>query len=280
MADVVNPSTPVSSDAVRTQRPKKDNRVSMWIALLSAAGAVAAAVVASVQVHVASQQNVLSVDQQLLQLTTSIAQQYDEKTITVDQAAGALSGSARTSALSAADIAWTDQLLADGEAGAVLISYLNGRGTVAPIEYAEVANALAIGQDVPAAIEYYRDAVNASQGTPLAQADALRSEAILYYNLGEVATGHTFMMKAASVYKGNSLTKVEIIYGVGLTLAADAWHEMQASNCKVGLAEWIAASKRLASVATGDSTSNAYLSTDNTSYEKYCVSGSTSASNR
>ena len=98
--------------------------------MISAAGAVAASIVASVQAHEASQQNIVSEQQQLLQLTTSIAQQYANHTSVVDQAAGTLTGLARTSAQSSADVGWTNQLPAEGEAGAVLISDLNGKGVV------------------------------------------------------------------------------------------------------------------------------------------------------
>ena len=278
-ADIASLGTPVNPYGVQAQRPKKDSRVTMWIALISAAGAMALPVVASVQVHEASQQNILSVEQQLLQLTTNIAQQYDEQTITIDQAAGRLTGSARTSALSAAGVALTDQLLAEGEAGEVLISYLGGRGTVASIEYMEVANALLVGEDDGAAIQYYRDAINALPRAPLAQADALRSEGNVYYNLGETKTGHALMMQAVAVYTGNKdLTKLQIADSVGQSFAADAWNEMYARNCKVGLAEFTDARKLLAPADGGSITDEEWISSDRAASKKYCASGSTNVS--
>jgi len=276
MVDIVNLGVPDDMHATRTERRKKehrkkDGRLAMWIAIVSAVGAIAASVVAGVQVHEAYQQNVLSVQQQLLQLTTSIAQLYDERTINQNQAVGTLTGSARTAALSEAGVAWTDQLVADGEAAQVMISYLNGRGVVASIEYMETANALVAGEDDAQAIEYYRDAVNAPPETPLTEVDALRLEGGVYYDLGEAATGHALMMQAVGIYNGNKdLTRAEIAGSVSQSFADDAWHEMRAGNCKVGLAEFTDARSRFIPVGGGNATNQSWISSDAAEYKQQC----------
>lgn len=252
----------------RTRRVS--HRLATGIAVASAAGAIAAAIVAFLQVHEASKQNIVAEQQELLQLTTTIVQQDADQNSAEDQAAGKLTGSARLSALSTVDVAWTSQLLAEGEAGAVLINELGGRG-VASIEYTLVASALVTGEDDELAIRYYQDAVNAPPKSPLTEADALRGEGTVYYDLGDNARGHTLMMQAAQAYAGQQdLTRAEIADGVGQSYAEDAWNEMEAGNCTAGEAEAAEAVKVLTPVDGGDSTDGAWLASDLTALKRYC----------
>src|SRR5262249_48930207 len=147
-------------------------------------------------------------------------------------------------------------------------------------EYTEVGNALRAGDDYRTAIKYYKDAVNAPPRSPITQVDALRYEGSAYYHLGQIAAGHALMMQSVAIYAGNKdMTKEEAAYSIGQSLADDAWYEMQTGNCKVGLAEFTAASKRLAQVGGGNETDQEWISSDSAAYKQYCVSGSANVSN-
>ncbi len=125
--------------------------------------------------------------------------QFAAEQTTENQAAGNLTGAARSIAISNAVTGITAELTADAQAAAVLITNLHGDG-VAGIEYIEVARALADGSDTAQAITYYNDAVSAPPHDVPTRSDALRNEAALLYALGQNAAGHQDMMLAARVF--------------------------------------------------------------------------------
>ena len=184
-ADPAHPEAARAATNPATETPpnKKKRHISTWIALASAVAAIIAATISGLQVNVARQQNVAAEQQQLLTLTVDIAQQFAQWQKTLNQAGGTLTGPAEMTALSTASVAIYAQVTADGEAAAALIANL-GRNRVAGIEYIEVANALANGEDAAQAIVYYQDAATAPPHTPAMVASALRSEAGLCYSLG------------------------------------------------------------------------------------------------
>jgi D-serine deaminase-like pyridoxal phosphate-dependent protein len=123
----------------QTNHPaKKKRHVATWIALASAGAAIVAAGVSAFQVSIASQQNAVAEQEQLVSLTASIAQQLAQQQTTVTQAAGNLTGAARTAAESNATLGLVATLTVEGQAAAVLINSLHGDG-VAGIEYVQVA---------------------------------------------------------------------------------------------------------------------------------------------
>ena len=149
--------------------------------------------------NVAKEQNIAAEQQQLVTITTFIAGQFAAEQTTENQAAGNLTGAARSIAISNAVTGITAELTADAQAAAVLITNLHGDG-VAGIEYIEVARALADGSDTAQAITYYNDAVSAPPHDVPTRSDALRNEAALLYALGQNAAGHQDMMLAARVF--------------------------------------------------------------------------------
>ena len=173
---------------------KKGWNVSTLITAGSAATAVVAAVISALSVNAANKADTAAKQEQLLNITFSIAQQFDER---------------QTQAI-------TDQLEAEGEAGAVLINDLGGNG-VASIEYIQVARALNNDGHGIAAATYFKKAVNAPPYDGETRATALRYLAIFYYHLDQPVTGHRYAIRAAKVlirsskeagfYRANSIAE-------------------------------------------------------------------------
>jgi tetratricopeptide (TPR) repeat protein len=246
----------------------------MWIALGSAAGAIAAAVVAIFQVHVASAQNAAAEQQELLTLTTSIAQQFAQQQATINAAAGSLTGTARTTAISNASVGIENQLLADGQAAQALITKLNGNGVVG-VEYVQVAKALAAGDDTAQAIKYYNDALSAPPYSAVTRADSLRNEGNLYYSLGQPATGHQYMMRAVAVYNGHhELTPYNIDNSIAQSYLYDAQHQLSIKGCKIAAADLAGAEKALAQAGGHTTTNSMLIISDATEAHQYCLGGS------
>jgi hypothetical protein len=152
------------------------------IALASAATAIIAAVISARQVNLASKQNTAAEQQQLVILTTHIAEQFEQK---------------RTPAITA-------NLEVEGQAGAELINDLGGEG-VASIEYIQVARALEDVWHGTDAIKYYKAAVNALPHDAETRASALRYLALIYYGLDQPVIAHQYAMQAVKTFKGHQM---------------------------------------------------------------------------
>lgn len=159
---------------------KKKRNPATWIALASAATAIAASVISWHQVNIASRQNTAAEQQQLVDLTTNIAQQFEQK---------------ETAAIVA-------DLEVEGQAGAELINDLHGQG-VASIEYIQVARALQEVWHGTDAIKYYKAAVNALPHDAETRSSPLRYLAIIYYSLGQNVIAHRYAMRAATTFNGH-----------------------------------------------------------------------------
>lgn len=204
-----------------------------WIAWIGAAAAIAAAAYAGWNAHVASQENIVAEQQQLLTLTVSIAQQFADQQQTVSQAEGQLTGTARSSAQSSAQVGITNQLGADGEAAAVLIGDLRGNG-VAGVEYVQAAKALVVAGDISEALAFYQDALAAPPHAPDTLANALRGEGSVYYGLGRPTLGRQYMMRAVRVYAGHpELTASDIENSVAQSYLYDAEYQLGRKNCTI-----------------------------------------------
>jgi tetratricopeptide (TPR) repeat protein len=229
---------------------KRKLHLATWLALASAVTAVVAAGISARQVNVATAQNTMAEQEQLVTLTTTIAQQLAQEQVSGNQAAAnqgltTLLGPLEIQAESNASPVAVAELTADGQAAAVLISNLHGIG-VAGIEYVEVANALATGGDTAQAITFYADAVNAPPGDTVTRANALRNEAAIYYYLGQNATAHQDMMDAARLFTGHVvLTHSLIERSIAQAYLADSYYQILIKGCRVALADIQAASQAL-----------------------------------
>jgi len=247
-----------------------------WVALVSAIAAVFAAAYTFWSAHVASEQNIAAEQQQLLTITTSIAAQIANQQSAITQAAGTLTGAARTNAIDSASVGIGNELTADGEAAQVLITKLDGNG-VAGVEYVQVGKALAgYGGDTADAIDDFEAAVNAPPYSPDTQANALRNEGVLRYTLGEEAAAHQDMMRAVSMYAGQpELTQEDIRNSIALSYLIDAEYQIPPppGGCHTAAVDLQDARQELAPLGSaGEDTENAELiSSDMTAYQSKCI---------
>ena len=231
---------------------KRKWHIATWLALASAVTAVVAAGIAAEQVNVAGTQDTAAEQEQLVTLTTTIAQQLAQEQASGNQSAASqglttLLGPLQIQAESNASPVAVAELIADGQAAAVLINSLHGTG-VAGIEYVEVANALGAGGDMAQAITFYDDAVNAPPGDVVTRANALRNEAAIYYSLGQNATAHQDMMDAAeALITGHVVFAQSLIErSIAQAYLADTYYQISIKGCRVAIADVQAAAQALA----------------------------------
>ena len=233
---------PPENQAPQQKQKKKKWHVATWIALASAATAIVAALISANQVNVAAAQNIVAEQEQLVTLTTTIAQQLAQGQASGNQSAASeglatLLGPLQVQGESNASQVAIAELAADGQAAAVLINSLHGSG-VAGIEYVEVANALVAGGDMAQAITFYDDAVNAPPGDVVTRANALRNEAGVYYSLGRNVIAHQDMMAAARLFTGQVvLTQSLRERSIAQAYLADSYYQILIKGCQVAIAD-------------------------------------------
>jgi hypothetical protein len=132
--------------------------------VISALAATAAVALSAWQVRLASQQNAVTEQDHLVQLTTNIAEQ-------IAQGQATPGGTAVSDEIVA-------KLTVEGQAGSILIDELKNNGVEA-YEYIQVARALAYGGNAADAITDYKAALKAPPHDPWARASALRYMGIL-----------------------------------------------------------------------------------------------------
>jgi tetratricopeptide (TPR) repeat protein len=167
-----------------TDHPAKNKKLNAatLIALASAATAIAAVGISLQQADIADRQNTAAEQQQLVNLTTHVAEQFAQE---------------QTAAITA-------NLEVEGQEGAVLIDDLHGKG-VASVEYIQVARALENVGHGTDAIKYYKAAVNALPHDAETRASALRYLATIYYNLGQPVIAHRYAMRAVTTFNGHQV---------------------------------------------------------------------------
>jgi hypothetical protein len=220
--DAEGQQSPQNGNITDASQPQRRRHIDV-IALATAIGALVAAGYAGYSVHVASQANLASEQQQLLTLTTNIGEQFAGEQAALNKAAAGLTGAQRTQALADENTGLAGQITAEGEAAQVLIGTLHGNG-VADIEYIEVARALADAGDTGAALNYYQDAVTAPPHDVVTIASALRNAGGLEFSLGHIRTGHQDMMRAVAVFRGHqgSISKYNLANDMAQGYYADA----------------------------------------------------------
>jgi hypothetical protein len=275
-ASEIKAEHPAEKNEIKAEHPvkkKKKLHFATWIALASAAAAIIAAFISSSSVNVAKAQNIAAEQQQLVTVTIAIEQAFSGQQAAEDQAAGKLTGTARSAAVAEADQEIVAETTADAQAAAVLINDLNGDG-VAGIEYVTVARALANYGDTALAITYYKDAVNASVHDVPTRADALRFEASLYYSLGQDAIGHQDMILAARIYGGHPvLTKSLIDNSIAQAYLEDAGYQILANGCQTAATDLADAKSAIAPLGTNgpNLTVQALDSEVSVAYSKKCI---------
>jgi flagellar basal body-associated protein FliL len=233
---------------------KKEPSLSTWIALGSVVVAIIAAVIASWQVNVAIQQNIATKQQQLVTLTSTIAQQLDQVTPPTSNGQQALS----------------DELTIEGQTAEGLISELNGNG-ITSVEYEKVAKALTYGTDAAQAIAYFQDAVNTPPHDVGVQSEALRQEGNLYYDLGQPATGHDYIMRSIQIFSAHLLmSQVAKDNEIAQAYLNDADQQLNINRCTTAAAEIMAANKLLSQAGFVNATNAPGLASERTKYNQKC----------
>jgi uncharacterized protein DUF4189 len=242
-----SPDRPPESLAPQKKQKKRKWHVATWLALASAATAIVAAGISADQVNVAAAQNTVAEQEQLVTITTTIAQQLAQGQAPGIQSAASqglatlLGPLVQVQAESDASQVVIAELTADGQAAAVLINGLHGEG-IAGIEYVEVANALAAGGDMAQALTFYNDAVSAPPGDVVTRANALRNEASVYYSLGQNGLAHQDMMQAARLFAGHVvLTQSLIERSIAQAYLADSYYQISIQGCGLAVADLQAA---------------------------------------
>jgi tetratricopeptide (TPR) repeat protein len=170
---------------------QKDRHISTWISIASALTAVVAALISGFQVNLASREHADTERQQLVSLTTLIAQQFAQ-----------LTDSNVTTVVA--------ELTVEGQAGTALIRDLHGEG-VPGTEYTQIGRALEKSGYVADALTYYKDAVNVSRHEAGTHAEALRYLGLAYYSLLWPKLAHQAFMQAVKVYRGHLVEPPEDI---------------------------------------------------------------------
>jgi tetratricopeptide (TPR) repeat protein len=275
MSDATTQTTKTTTQTKDQQpAPKKERHIATWIALVSALAAIIAAVISEASVNVAKAQNNVAEQQQLVTITTNIEEQFTDEQTTENQAAGNLTGTARSIAVANAALGLTAELTAEAQAGAVLVTNLHGNG-VAGIEYVELGRALANYGDTAQAITYYSDAVEASPSDVPTRADALRFEAALFYSLGQNTIGHRDMMQAAKIYGGHpELTRSLIDNSIAQAYLEDAGYQTPIDGCHVAGTDLADAQHAIAPLGTNgvDTAVQALVGTVSSAYQGKCAS--------
>jgi tetratricopeptide (TPR) repeat protein len=241
-------SEPTDHPPKKKKKKKKKRHVATWIALASAATALVAAAISGLQVNLAGKQNTVAEQQQLVNLTSLIGQQFAQQGTSTT---GTLKGLAGTQAAANATQAEVAQLTVEGQAAAVLIRGLNGDG-VAGIEYVDVARALYFSGDTTDAITYYSDAQNAPPYDATTHALALRYLGGVYYQLGQKAVAHRDYMRATKVFSRHSLqTRNYIANAIAQAYLADAGYQILIKGCHIAAADMVAAHRAMGSYTEG-----------------------------
>jgi hypothetical protein len=273
--DVVTEETDHTEIQHPAPKDKKRRKLHLatWIALASALSAIVAAGISAISVNVVKEQNIAAEQQQLVTITTFIAGQFSDLQTTENQAAANLTGTARATAVSNAELGVAAELNADAQAAAVLINNLHGDG-VAGIEYIEVARALYDGSDTSLALIYYNDAVNAPPHDVPTRANALRNEAAIYYSLSQNVIAHRDMIEAATIFATRhlELTRSYIDNSIAQAYLGDAGYQTQVS-CRTAVIDMRDAQKAIALLGTSgiNVTVQALEDTDSASYDTKCA---------
>lgn len=229
------PTNEPTNEPAKKKKKKKKKHTATWIAVISALAATAAVAISAWQVRLASQQNAVTEQDHLVQLTTNIAEQIAQ-------------GQATPGGTALSDEIVT-KLTVEGQAGSVLIDELKDNG-VAAYEYIEVAQALAYGGNAADAITDYKAALKAPPHDPWTRASALRFMGILYYQIDQPMIGHQTLVRAAKVFsEGRPLNSRSYIDNIiAQAYVVDAYHQLTPyKGCSTAQDDMQAAQKAIGS---------------------------------
>jgi hypothetical protein len=218
---------------------------SLVVALASAAAAILAAVSARNQVHAADQQNVVSEQQQLADVTDKIVRELFQST------ADGLQGS---------------ELTLEAQSAERIIAELHGKG-VTSIEYYDVGRALSVGEGFTSeAIPYYLKSITALPHDPGTEAQSLTGLGIVYYVQGKPGLGHKYFMRSVAVYANVDMFKGAKYNSVAHSYLVDFQYQIKLGNCGTASADLTRAEKAIAQAGGANPTNQSFLTGDKASF--------------
>jgi len=171
-----------------------------------------------------------------------VAQQQELLTLVVDieqepAAAARATAPLRGTRLLNTQVQFADELTSYAEAAQLIIANLP-RDQVTSFEYVQVGKALADSGNDGQALRYFQRALAATSATPATRAAALRNEAYLRAQLGQIGRTHQEDMQAVRVFQGSrDETPSAEANNLALTYNDDAADELAARNCQLAHAD-------------------------------------------
>jgi tetratricopeptide (TPR) repeat protein len=174
----------------------------------------------------ADAQKVVAQQQELLALVVDIEQEPAAE----ERATAPLHGTPLVNT----QVQFADELISYAEAAQLIIGNL-ARGDVTSFEYVQVGKALADSGNNAVALRYFQRALAATSATPATRAAALRNEAHVRDQLGEIGRTHQEDMQAVRVFSTGfpDETASAKANNLALTYSDDADDELAARNCQL-----------------------------------------------
>jgi hypothetical protein len=235
------------------------------LAALYAHGQIAAA---DQQKAVAQQQEVAAQQQELLTLVVDI----EQESAAAQRATAPLKGTL----LLNTQVQFQDELTSYAEAAQLIIGNV-ARGDVTSFEYVQVGKALSDTGNDAQALRYFQRALTAKSATPETRAAALRNEAYLRAQLGQIGLTHQEDMQAVRVFTGNpDETRSAEANNLALTYNDDAADELAARICQLAHADLhhvrlLFGRGRLAPRRAEIASNAAMTRSDQASYQQHCT---------
>jgi hypothetical protein len=236
--------------------------------LVTAVAGTFAALYAHGQIAAADEQKVAAQQQELLTLVVDIEQEPAAE----ERATAPLHGTR----LLNTQVQFADELTSYAEAAQLIIGSL-ARGEVTSFELVQVGKALSDSGNDALALRYFHRALAAQSATPDTRAAALRNEAYVRAQLGEIGRAHDEDMQAVRVFTGfPEETRSFEANNLALTYNDDAADELAARNCQLAHADLhnvrlLFGRGHLAPRRVEETSDSSMTSADQASYEKVCI---------
>jgi hypothetical protein len=237
--------------------------------LVTAVAGTFAALYAHGQIVAADAQKAVAQEQELLTLVVDI----EQEPANAERATAPLSGTQ----LLNTQVQFADELTSYAEAAQLIIADLARDDDVTSFEYVQVGKALADSGNDSLALRYFQRALAATSVTPATRAAALRNEAYVRAQLGQIGRTHQEDMQAIRVFRGSpDETASAEANNLALTYNDDAADELAARNCQLAHADLhdvrlLFGRGRLAPHRDETKSNSAMTTSDQAYYQKRCA---------
>ena len=217
----------------KKNKKDKSSWAQVWVAAIAAAIAIGAGIVSYLQANQAKQQNIVSEQQALVTLVSTIAQ--DPQTITQESEAFKGNQSALANAVSGTN--FTE--LADSEEANYLIGLLHGTGVTA-IEYFQTALGLEASESNTRALNLLNSAIQeaTNDSDPRTLANAWYAKASISYEIGNSSGYSQDLTNAQNAFSAKvGATPIEYDRNLVYLKLFDASYKAGSHNCVAATSE-------------------------------------------